>query len=245
MDLDKVYLYPQSFCTLGILFFWTFGLFGQEAKEGTDSIPAVIDQQYREDQFYIGLTFNFLSEMPKGMSQTGFSGGAHLGFIRDFPLNRPRNFGLGLGLGWSINSYRSNLLISKDEKGGTLFQVLDGASYDFKFSRFSTQLIEVPLEIRWRTSSADDYRFWRIYAGLRLGYMYRFQSNFRQAGKHIKLTDVKELNRMRYGLTFTFGYNTFNFTVYYSLNPFFNGESIDQEPVDLETIKLGLMFYIL
>lgn len=251
MDFNRNKIYPRSLYTLGILFFIAQGLWSQnletlpQASSDSISAPSLVDMKYREDQFYFGLTFNFMSDMPKGVSQSGFSGGLHLGFIRDFPLNQQRNFGLGVGLGWSINSFRSNLLISENEDGRTIFQVLDKDSYDFKFSRFATQLIEVPFEIRWRNSQATDYKFWRVYAGLKLGYIYHFRSNFKQPEKHIKLNHADGLHKLRYGLTFTFGYNTFNFTAYYSLNSFFNGKTIDQQSVDLSTIKVGLMFYML
>lgn len=249
----KVYLkywYPQSIYTLGILFFATFPICGQTTGEELQAAPFLvqkdsIDHRYREDQFYFGLTFNFMRDLPVGVSQSGFSGGFQAGFIRDFPLNRSRNFGFGLGLGWSINSYRSDILISENEEGNTIFQVLPRDEFDFKYSRFSTQLVEVPFELRWRTSTAEEYRFWRVYAGIRLGYLYRFQSSFKQPGKHIRLNQVDGLNRIRYGLTFTFGYNTFNFTAYYSLNSFFDGKTLDGQKVGMQTIKVGLMFYIL
>lgn len=250
MNKNKCDRYPQSVFALGILFFLSFAVCGQELPSelfGIDStgVNTHEDTRYREDQFYLGVTFNFMSDLPRGVSQSGFSGGFHTGFTRDFPLNKTRNFGFGLGVGWSINSFRSDMLISEDEDGNTIFQVLNGDEFDFKFSRFSTQLVEVPLEIRWRTSTASDYRFWRIYAGIRLGYIYHFQSNFKQPGKRIRLNRIQGLERMRYGLTFTFGYNTFNFTAYYSLNSFFAAQTIEGDAVGVQTFKVGLMFYIL
>ncbi len=250
MRIGCNYWCPQSIFTLGMLFLGTAFLWGQtpDNRLSDESLPRVrdsIDRQYREDQFYLGLTFNFMSDLPFGVSQSGFSGGFHAGFIRDFPLNKERNLGFGIGLGWSVNSFRSDMLISEDDEGNTIFQVLNRDEFDFNYSRFSTQLVEIPLELRWRTSTAEDYRFWRIYAGFRLGYLYFFQSNFKQPGKRIRLNHIEGLNRMRYGLTFTFGYNTFNFTAYYSLNSFFEGETLEGRGVGVQTIKVGLMFYIL
>jgi len=54
------------------------------------------------------------------------------------------------------------------------------------------------------------------------------------------------LNRFRVAGTFTFGYNVFNFSFYYSLNPLFDGTLEDENtPVNLVPLKIGLMFYIL
>lgn len=204
------------------------------------------DTKYLEDQFYVGFTFNILDKMSKGINQSGFSGGIHLGYIRDIPLNKRRNFGLAAGLGWSVNTYRTNLLISQDENGNTIFQPLSRSKIDYDINRFSTYLIEAPLQIRWRTSTAESYKFWRVYAGLRIGYLYYFHSKFSQTERSIYKTKISELDRWRYGVTFTFGYNTFNFTVYHSLNSFFkNAQTIDGRPVELSTFKIGLEFYIL
>lgn len=203
------------------------------------------DLKYREDQLYIGVTFNFLNDLPSDSRQSGFSGGFHTGFIRDIPFNKKRNIGMGVGLGLSINSFRTNLLISQTEDGNSLFQVLKKDEFDYDVNRFSTYLVEMPIQFRWRTSSAESFRFWRIYTGLQLGYAYYFHSKFKQPGKNIQVSKPDALNRLRYGVNFTFGYNTFNFTVYYSLNSIFDGNTIDGDPVGLSTFKVGLMFYIL
>ena len=51
-----------------------------------DSIPSV-DNFYKEDQFYIGTTYNLLGKRPNGLKQSGFSSGIHFGMIKDMPLN--------------------------------------------------------------------------------------------------------------------------------------------------------------
>lgn len=208
-----------------------------------DTIPSVVDSLYREDQFYVGLSFNLLTNKPSMVSQSGFSGGLHLGIVRDFPLNKQRNIAIGAGLGWSANSYGQNLFIGEDPQGETIFRSLDGV--DYNSNRFTTQLIELPLEFRWRTSTPLTYKFWRIYTGLRLGYVYYFRSHFYQTGNRVIQTQVPELDRFRLGTTFTFGYNTFNFQFYYSLNPLFSSGKVEGEDIGLSALKIGLMFYIL
>ena len=209
-----------------------------------DSVPSVIDSLYREDQFYVGLTFNLISNKPDAISQSGFSGGIHAGFTRDFPLNKIRNIAIAVGLGWSLNSYSQNLFIGEDEAGESIFRELTN-DIDYSTNRFSTQLIEAPLEFRWRTSTAETYKFWRIYTGLRFGYIYHFKSNFVQPGNQVVQTDVPELDRFRMGATFTFGFNTFNFHLYYSLNSLFPDAQLNGETIDVSVFRAGLMFYIL
>src|SRR5699024_5016884 len=117
--------------------------------------------------------------------------------------------------------------------------------FNYESNRYTTYMLEMPLQFRWRTSDASSYKFWRIYTGFQLGYIYYFRSRFKQPGKKIIQTDVDSLNRLRYGVTFSFGYNTFNFIVYYSLNSLFDGKTLDGNDVGLSPLKVGLIFYIL
>lgn len=216
------------------------------AQENGDLAP-VNDSLYREDQVYIGFTYNLLSGSPDNITGSQFSGGFHTGFIRDFPLNERRNIALGVGLGWSINSYGQNLFIG--EEAGTeetIFRILDQENVEYDKNRFSTQSVDVPLQVRWRTSTVDSYKFWRIYTGLRPSYVYYFRSNFVQANNTVRQTKVPEFDRLRLGATFTFGYNTFNFHFYYSLNSFFNEDAVvNGENIDMKTFQVGLMFFLL
>jgi hypothetical protein len=230
------------------VFFIIIGLFmslPSLAQDRNNPVTKVIDSLYREDQFYIGLTFHLLRDLPESVSQSGFSGGLHLGFIRDFPLNKRRNIGLGAGLGWSVNSFGQELFIGEDSNNNTVFRNLNSEGIDYDSNRFTTQLIEVPIEFRWRTSTPDSHKFWRVYSGLRLGYVYHFQSTFKQGGNQVIQTDVPEFDRFRIGTTLSFGYNTFNLHVYYSLNTFFKDAKLGNSDIGITTFKVGLMFYIL
>lgn len=229
---------------IGVMFAVTSGFSQSEITVGSTKKTA-LDSLYREDQFYAGFTFNLLWNTPSGISQSGFSGGLHLGYTRDMPINKRRNVAIGLGLGYSINTYGQNLFIGEDiETGESIFSNLDGI--DFDKNKFITHLVEAPLEFRWRTSVPDTHKFWRIYTGLRIGYLYYFDAKFEQPGNQVRQTKIDELDRWRVGATFTFGWNTFNFHFYYSLNPLFNGDArIGNERVGLNAAKIGLMFYIL
>lgn len=235
----------KYFFFFSIVFFSIVNISGQTTNPAfSDSIPTVIDSTYREDQIYIGLTFNFLNNKPDFLSQNGFSGGLSGGVIRDFPINEERNLALALGLGLGIDTYGQNLYI-EDTEEGTLFKNLeDEDSYDN--NRFSLYTVELPLEFRWRTSTFTSYKFWRIYGGLKASYVYYFQSNYKDNTHEIKESDISELERFRLGAHVTFGYNTFNFQIQYGITPFFDGARLDNgEPFKFSVLKFGLKFYLL
>lgn len=204
-----------------------------------------VDSLYREDQFYIGLGINILGDMPDGMRQSGLSGGFYFGYIRDMPVNKRRNLSLGVGLGLAIDTYSQNLFIGETEDDNTIFEVIDD-DIDYSTNRFSTQILEVPVHLRWRTSSVGDTSsFWRIYAGVNIGYMYYFRSTFEQENNKVQQTKLDELNRLRWNLHFSFGKSKINFFVNYSLNPLFDGVDVDNTPVNVTVLKAGVIFYIL
>ena len=217
------------------------------AQQEIERDTPVVDSLYREDQFYLGFTYNLITSSREDISQSGFSGGFNVGFIRDWPLNARRNIAVGTGLGWAANTYGQNLFIGEGSASQeTVFQIIDEKVIGYDSNRFSTQAIEAPIQFRWRTSTPSEFNFWRVYAGVRLSYVYYFHSSFEQPGNSVAQTEVPEFNRLQVGTSLSFGYSTFNFYFYYNLTPFFDENTrIDGEHLDLRTFQLGLMFYIL
>ena len=212
--------------------------------EKNDSIT-VVDDKYREDQFYVSVTYNLLGNKPSGVSQSGFSSGFHFGFIRDMPINEKRNVAIGLGLGFSSNSYNQTLLIS-EENSELNYSVLNDTS--FSKNKFTTYLVELPIEFRWRTSTKIDYDFWRIYTGVKFGYVFYNSTKYNGSPNDIKLSIIEDFNKLQYGLTISAGYSNVNFHFYYALNTIFNSDAKlnnSATPIDMNAIKIGLIFYIL
>ncbi len=200
------------------------------------------DSLYREDQFYVSITYNALIDLPNNVSQNSFSTGVHLGVIRDFPLNKRRNIALALGLGYSFNSFNQNIRISRYNPYN--YTIIE--SYNYSKNNFTQHFIEVPFEFRWRTSNAQSYKFWRVYTGLKLGYLIASKSVFNDRSGSDNQKNLTDLNKLQYGLTMSIGYNTWNGYIYYGLNPVFNDVStIDFQSIDMSALKIGLIFYLL
>lgn len=204
-----------------------------------------VDSLYREDQFYLGFTYNVLANTPQGVRVRGLSGGIQGGFLRDMPINKRRNVAIAVGMGLVYDQFGHNFFIGKDESGNAIFRVLgEGITYDQ--NRFGMAMVELPIEFRWRTSTPTEYRFWRVYAGGKLGYAYYYKSTFRQPDNKVVVTDFSEFKPWRMTATLGVGYSTFNFFASYNFNPFFEGtRTEDDQPVDFGAWKFGIMFYIL
>lgn len=210
-------------------------------------LQIVEDTLYREDQFYIGVTYNIISSLSSGFVEPiDLSGGIQFGYLRDMPINEQRNLAVAVGVGFSLDQYSQNIFINKDVNGITTFTILDDTT-TFNTNRLNITSIEVPIEFRWRSSTPSTYKFWRVYAGFRFGYAIWNKSTFKQSGNSVSISDIPEFDKLRLGATLSFGYSTFNFFAYYSINPFFNDNavSMDGQRVNFKTLNLGLIFYIL
>ncbi|MEM0517740.1 MULTISPECIES: outer membrane beta-barrel protein [Aequorivita] len=208
-------------------------------------VLANVDSLYREDQFYIGVTYNLPMSLPSGGNIRGLSGGIQFGFLRDMPINKRRNLAIAIGGGLALDQFGQNLFIGETSSEETIFRVLN-EQVDYTRNRFNTAVIEAPIEIRWRTSTPASYNFWRVYVGFRVGYAYWYKATFKQPGNTVTQTKIPEFDPVRLAATISLGYNTFNFFASYSINPFFkDAETVNGEIVDFRTLKVGLMFYIL
>ncbi len=204
-----------------------------------------VDSLYKEDQFYLGVTYNLLVNRPEDVSQSGFSSGFHLGYIKDMPINLKRNIAIGVGLGISSNSYNQNMLIDKISDGTYSYTVLDDSETSYTKNKFTTYMIEAPIEFRWRTSTPTEYKFWRIYTGFKFGYVLFNSSKF-NGDTTIKHRNISDFNKMQYGFTISAGYNTWNIHFYYALNSVFSKDAqLDSAGLDMHAIKIGLMLYLL
>ena len=224
-----------------IVCLYGFMAFGQET---VSQVNDSIDYKYREDQFYFSATYNLLRNQPDAVSQNGFSSGFHLGFIRDMPINKKRTMAIGLGFGYSGTSINQNVRITENDQNVQQYEIVESGT--FSKNRITLHQIEVPLEIRWRTSTPSSYRFWRIYTGLKVGYVFGSSARYEGDLANSKVKGLDNLNTIQYGITFTAGYDKFNAHIYYALTPIFDGGAkANVTDLDVSVIRIGLMLYIL
>lgn len=220
-----------------LTFFLSLNLVAQ--KEPIDF--NAVDSLYREDQFYCGLTFSNLQNPYPGFSQNKISAGVSLGFLRDFPVNKSRTWAIAAGLGYSYSGLNQNLGISEAD-GQNQYSIIRTG---FSKNKLIFHYLDLPVEIRWRTSTPQSHKFWRIYTGFKVSYLFFDQYKFEGEGVKIRKNGNADLNKLQYGTYLAAGWNTWNAYIYYGLNPIFKSAEIDSKPVKLNNFNIGLMFYIL
>lgn len=225
------------------LFLFSFLVFSQEIEKAEKAPKIKIDSLYREDQFYFGFTFNTLQRKPMGLSQEKFSSGFSLGFLRDMPVNKTRTVAIAPGLGFTFNNYNQNLAITKPDEI-PVYTVVDVNS-GYSKNRFSQLSVDMPIELRWRTSTYESHKFWRIYGGFKMSYLLYDKSVYQDGKGKIVISNNPDFNKLQYGTYLAVGYNTINVYAYYGLNPLFQSAKTSTEDINMNSLNIGVMFYIL
>jgi Outer membrane protein beta-barrel domain len=222
-----------------------FSCFATLAQENSNTALSTtkIDSLYREDQFYIGVTYNLLKNAPTGFSNDKFSTGFSAGFLRDMPLNKNRNLAIAPGLGLTFNNYSQNIGITT-VNGVPVYTVLTDAT-SYSNNKFSQLLVDLPLEFRWRGSTFENHNFFRIHGGIKLSYLLYDRSVYRSGSGDSIITGNADFNKLLYGTYVSAGYGGVNLYVYYGLNPIFKTAQIAGTKVDMKSLNIGLIFYIL
>lgn len=215
------------------LFFAGVLFIGWTAKAQKESLNI----KYREDQFYISFALQLQQENINGFKQNGFSNNFQLGFVRDIPLSVNGRTAIGLGIGYGYNRLISNLYL--DTTG-------DKPAFSIKENERNRQTyssLVIPLSFRFRTSTLDRTDFYRIYGGMK--YIWNFSSYYSLF--HDKSFQNDFIRKNNTAVFLSLGYNTWNMFFEYDLNSIYNSgiKLSDGNTPKLQTIKLGLIFYIL
>lgn len=206
-----------------------------------------LDSLYREDQFYINLSYNMMQNAPDGYKHKGYFSNLGFGFLRDFPINKRRNIAIAPGVGYTFGRLNTNLVMVDNEiiQSNSLPEayvfVTDRGSFDK--NKFTYHSIDVPIEFRWRTSVPDTHRFFRVYAGIKFSYIFFNKVNFKGDDYSYKLSNLDVVNNFQTSVYLSLGYNTWNVYSSYGLTPLI--ESKDTNSIKMNAFNLGLIFYIL
>ena len=236
--------YYRKKAILFLLFLFSFfPALAQENPNAALLATAKIDSLYREDQFYIAVTYNVLKNAPTGFANDKFSTGFSAGFLRDMPINKNRNLAIAPGLGLTFNNYSQNIGIT-NTNGTLVYTVLtDPTSYSN--NKFSQLFVDVPLEFRWRGSTFENHNFFRIHGGVKLSYLLYDRSVLRSGSGDSVIVNNPDFNKLVYGAYLAAGYGGANLYIYYGLNPIFKTAQTSNAAVDIKSLNIGLIFYIL
>ena len=214
-----------------IIYLLSLGLYSQYSPDS---------KFYREDQFFIGSTYFIQTEKIDEFKQNGFSGNFQVGFVRDLPLNKNSTKALGIGIGYERNYFTSNIQPAEQNERID-YRIIVSRFLESK-NKITFSSISLPIEYRWRKSSIDKYKFWRIYSGFKIKKNFSLKSNPSYGSD----TVIKDFNDWTSSIYINAGYNTWNISLEYDLNPIIEDKkTINGDNLNISFLRIGLIFYFL
>ena len=214
-----------------IIYLLSLGLYSQYSPDS---------KFYREDQFFIGSAYFIQTEKIDEFKQNGFSGNFQVGFVRDLPLNKNSTKALGIGIGYERNYFTSNIQPAEQNERID-YRIIVSRFLESK-NKITFSSISLPIEYRWRKSSIDKYKFWRIYSGFKIKKNFSLKSNPSYGSD----TVIKDFNDWTSSIYINAGYNTWNISLEYDLNPIIEDKkTINGDNLNISFLRLGLIFYFL
>ena len=197
--------------------------------------------RYADDQIYASVSYAQFYNQPAQISKSIFSYSFATGFVKDVILNQQGSFSIAAGVGYGFDFLNHKLKV-EEFNNKTFFSSDNTISSNL----FTSHNLEFPMELRWRTSTATKYNFWRVYTGIK--FLYNISNKFQfddASDTTFMYSTISNYNKLQYGLTLSAGYNEFNIHVFYGLTPVFKDSKLNGEQINTKILKFGLIFYLL
>lgn len=230
MSLVK-HLEKKTLFFICIILFLPFALLSQ------DKDTRIWDSPYGQDRFVVTFNIDQWMDVPDSIQIRPFSLGFNSYIMFDYTFGES-SFSWALGYGLSSHNVHHNGFFKENEEEGNRQLSAFPEDYSFKKNKHSANYLEIPVELRFRTKGIKKFK---LYAGGKIGYLVNFHSKIiDDQGKRKEYT-LDYVNRLRYGVTGSIGYNSFAISAFYSLTPLLK----DQDNGSLIPFSLGITYFLL
>lgn len=168
---------------------------------------------------------DLVMDAPDGITFRGFNPGVNVYAMHNFPIGES-NFAFAAGLGLGMHNLYSNSLLQDTSGVSFLSKIPDktpgGKNIDYKKSKISLTYLDIPLELRFKTESG-----FRIAIGFKGGYLLNAHTKYKgddlEDGSKIKvkMSQLPNFQKWRFGPSFQVGYKWINLTGFYSVSKVF------------------------
>lgn len=198
------------------------------------------------DHFLIQLSHDRWTNVPDSIGMADLGRGIGLYLMYDFPIKRSNfSFGAGIGGRWS-NIYFSNERMDLTLRTGNIrFEDTDGGI--FKGQKFTTTILEAPLELRYFANKENRNRGFKFALGAKVGFMGVGGAYFKEresiSGKFVNHKTVTKRYNQQWRLTPTarIGWGNISAFVEYTPTPIFNANTGPEvRPLSMGIVISGL-----
>jgi hypothetical protein len=221
---------------LPLLFFLNFCLFAQNESEKTSKI---------KDKFIIDVYHDNWLGKPDSIKTKWQSRGTAISFFYDYQLGKS-NFSIAAGASIaSHNILMNGAIVSTTDSAGRAFSSIDVFDEPYKSTvkknKISTNFVEVPVEVRFRTKPNEKGHSMNVFVGAKVGYLINAHSKtIDKTGKY-KSFNFSDINNIRYGTYIRAGYGKVSLYGFYSLSEFFK----EKQGIIMNPFSLGVSYSIL
>lgn len=214
-------------------------------KKSTETVKKNVSKPSR-DHFLIQLSHDRWTNVPDSIGMKDLGRGLGLYLMYDFPIKKTNfSFGAGLGVRWS-NIYFSNERMNLTTRTGSIyFEDTDNAIY--KGQKYTTTIIEAPLELRYFANKENRNRGFKFVIGAKVGYSGIGGAHFKEresiASKYVTHKTVTKRYNQQWRLTPTarIGWGNISaFVEYTPMNIFSAGAGPEVRPLSMGIVISGL-----
>ncbi len=182
-----------------------------------------VDESTRRNFSAIFTVINdFYVNMPASVDDKFLNLGINFSGLYDYRLGKS-NFSFAFGIGLGSHNLKTDALVIEDITNVSDFSPIED-TINFKKNKITYTYFDVPVEFRLRTKSDI-----RASVGFKFGFLIDSHSKYRgddiyfgtTDNIHVKIKDVPNIEKLRYGLTARFGWKFINLTGFYSLTNLF------------------------
>ena len=196
------------------------------------------DRADKFDRFNTHFFWNSWLGDVNGVKTRFYALGHEINMMFDVPFGKKGRVGLGIGLGYSHFSVRTNGQINFISDGDNLYSQL--ATYTGPkrwINRTVFDFAEVPFELRFR--SARERGKFKFYPGFKVGLMFEYYHKHRIGSDEFKEFNFPQINLFHYGPTFRMGVDNVMLFGYYDMAPIFNAGKSSQLQLFAVGISIG------
>ncbi len=171
---------------------------------------------------------------PKNISTDWKCIGFNFALMFDKPIKNS-NFSFGYGAGIYCHNYSSNstFVYNTDSITNITSTMLGLKTGNYSSNKYNERSVEIPLELRFRTKSKNNFK---IMLGAKVGYVFSDYKKTDDANGKIRLYDIKNVNRFRYGINFRIGVEQICLTASYYISEVFNSKG----PQGIHPFSIGI-----
>ncbi|MDO9000165.1 MAG: outer membrane beta-barrel protein [Bacteroidota bacterium] len=194
----------------------------KEAPDKTKSLDEFDIKRYKGepgDRLIIEINRTSWLGAPSDIKPNWRSLGLNFAFMFDKPIGRS-SFSFGYGIGIFSHNYHSNanFIYKLDSTNKTATTILQPKTTQYTTNSYNEKILEIPLEIRFRTKTDTKFKF---EFGVKGGYVINDFRKMVDGDGKIRVYNTKNINHIRYGVNFRIGVEQICFTACYYVSEVF------------------------